>query len=84
MVTSGAIGQRDLDMAEKIAIRANETAKGKNSDILDTLARVFFMQGKKEPAIQLQAQAVMVAEDEKKLFFQKTLDSYRKGELPKP
>jgi len=77
------IGQRDLDLAKKMATRANEAAKGKDPAILDTLARVLFMQGQKEEAIELQGKAVHLAEGEMKNSLQKTLDSYKKGELTK-
>jgi hypothetical protein len=69
-------------LAEKLAMRANDAAKGRTPSILDTLARVLFIQGRKEEAIQLQNQAVTVAEGREKEGLQKTLDSYRRGELP--
>ena len=50
---------------------------------VDTLARVLFMQGQKEEAIELQGKAVHLAEGEMKKSLQKTLDGYRKGELTK-
>ncbi len=83
IATDEAIGQRDLDLAQKMATRANEAAKGKDPAILDTLARVLFMQGQKEEAIELQGKAVHLAEGEMKQSLQKTLDSYKKGELTK-
>ena len=84
LATGEATKLRDLGLAGKIATRANVVAKGRYTNILDTLARVLFMRGKKEAAIQLQEQAVTLAEGEEKAVLQKTLDSYRKGELPKP
>lgn len=84
IATGETIEPRALSLAEKIATRANDAAKGRDAQILDTLARVLFMRGKKEAAIQLQEQAVTLAEGEEKAVLQKTLDSYRKGELPKP
>src|SRR6266581_2853942 len=83
IVTDPDIEQRDLDLAETIANRANAAAKGKDAGILDTLARVKFMQGKKEDAIALQEKAVKLAESNQQESLQKSLDSYKKGELPK-
>ena len=83
IATDEAIAERDLALARKIATRANEAAKGKDAAILDTLARVLFMQGKKEEAIELQTKAVKVAESGLKNSLQKTLQSYQQGELPK-
>jgi hypothetical protein len=82
MATDEAIEQRDLKLAEKIATRANEASKGENAAILDTVARVKFMNGKKSEAIALQEKAVKLADAETKPLVQQTLDSYRKGELP--
>jgi hypothetical protein len=42
------------------------------------------MRGKKEEAIQIQQRAVTAGEDQGKSGYQKTLESYRKGILPKP
>ena len=79
IATDEAIGQRDLDLAQKMATRANEAAEGKDPAILDTLARVLFMQGQKEEAIELQGKAVHLAEGEMKQSLQKTLDSYKRA-----
>jgi thiol-disulfide isomerase/thioredoxin len=83
MITDSTIEKPDLDLANKIATRANDAAKSKDPAILDTLARVLFMQGKKDKAIELQEKAVNLADDEMKKSLQKTLDSYKKGELTK-
>ncbi len=82
IATAPEIKQRDLGLAETIASRANEAAKGKDPAILDTLARVKFMQGKKQEAIALQEKAVELAESDRQKQFQKTLESYKKDELP--
>ena len=74
--------QRDLSLAEALARRATDTTKGKNPEILDTLARVLFMQGKKSEAVSIQEQAAALASGDKKARFQKVLESYRKGEVP--
>ncbi len=77
------IKERDLDLLEKIAGRANEAAGGKTPDILDTLARILFMNGKKDKAIETQEKAVALAAGNEKAGLQKTLDSYKEGKLPK-
>lgn len=83
MLTDKSIKQRDLALAEKIAVRANDAAQGKDPNILDTLARARFMQGKKDEAIALQEKAIgMVDNEQQKSSFQKSLDEY-KGELTK-
>lgn len=71
-----------IDIAEKSAVRANDLSKGKNPEILDTLARVQFVKGQKDEAIATQQKAIeMVSEGEKKQY-QKTLDSYKQGKVP--
>ena len=40
------------------------------------------MQGNKEEAIALQEKALNLAETSQQPMYQKTLDSYKKGELP--
>ena len=81
IATDDRIKQRDLGVAEKIARRANKASEEKEPGVLDTLARVMFMQGKKEEAIALQEKAVGLAEGDGKTQLQNTLDSYKKGEL---
>jgi thiol-disulfide isomerase/thioredoxin len=81
------IEKRDLELAELLATRAQKaSAKEDNSrakvGVLDTLARVKFMRGKKEEAVALETQAVELAEEQIKPAIQKSLDSYKKGELP--
>jgi len=82
ILTDKNIKQRDLALAEKIAVRANDAAKGKDANIIDTLARARFMQGKKDEAIALQEKAINMAEDDQqKANLQKSLDEYKNGEL---
>ncbi len=81
ILTDQRIEQRDLKLAETIATRANDAAKGKDAGILDTLARALFMLGQKEQAIELQAKAVKLADTDQRDGLQKTLDSYREGRL---
>ena len=83
IATKAGLAERDLDLAEKIARRANDASKGGNAEILDTLARVSFMKGQKGPAVELQEKAVsLLAEGGRKAQFQKVLESYKAGKMP--
>jgi tetratricopeptide (TPR) repeat protein len=82
IATMKGVEERDLDLAEKIAMRANSAAKGDNAEILDTVARVLFMKGQKEKAIEFQTKAVDRAAGQRKEQFAKTLASYKEGKLP--
>jgi len=75
--------QRDLDLAEKIAQRAHDATKENNAEIVDTLARVVFLKGQKEKAVELQQKAVKLAQGRRQTQFQKALDSYKEGKAPK-
>ena len=83
IATDEGIEQRDLALAETIATRAHEAAKGEDAGIADTLARVLFLRGKKEEAVALEEKAVRLAEGDTQKSLQKVLDSYKKGELPR-
>jgi thiol-disulfide isomerase/thioredoxin len=84
IITDKSIEQPDLDLAQTMAQRAIDAAKepAQKSMFMDTLARVKFMQGSKEEAIALQQKALAQAGDDSKDKFQRTLDSYKKGDLP--
>ncbi len=82
IATSKQLQKRDLGLAEKIAERGNKAANGKDANILDTLARVQFMNGKKTEAIATQQKAVDMAEGEAKEKFTEFLTSYKQGKLP--
>jgi tetratricopeptide (TPR) repeat protein len=82
IVADKTIEKPDLELAETLANRANEAAKGQDPGILDTQARVLFLKGQKDEAIKTQARAVALAEPDGKQALQLTLDSYKKGELP--
>jgi thiol-disulfide isomerase/thioredoxin len=83
IATRPDIKERDLKVAELCANRANDASKGKDPGILDTVARVKFMQGQKEEAVALQQKAVDLVEGPQKAQFEKTLESYKRGELTK-
>jgi tetratricopeptide (TPR) repeat protein len=73
---------RDLALLEKIARRATDASWGRDAAILDTLARVLFLQGKKAAAIELQEKAVKLASPLMRPQLQEALDNYRQGKLP--
>ena len=83
IATDPNIKERNLKLAETIANRANEGSHGKDAGILDTVARVKFMQGEKQQAIELQQKAVSLADGDMKAQLEKTLESYKRGELTK-
>jgi thiol-disulfide isomerase/thioredoxin len=83
IVANPTIEQRDLTVAETLATRANAAANGKEPAVLDTLARVQFMKGNKDEAIATETKAADLAPADQKADYQTTLDSYKKGELPK-
>ena len=83
IATQEGVDPRNLALAEKIAGRANEAAQGRDSAVLDTLARIQFMNGKKTEAIATEQKAVDNAPDEQKAFLKKFLTSYQEGKLPK-
>jgi len=83
LITSKDIPSGLVDVAEKEAIRANELAKGEDAAILDTLARVQFVKGQKDSAIETQKKAIEAASDAgMKKSLQRTLDSYKAGNIP--
>jgi thiol-disulfide isomerase/thioredoxin len=69
--------KRDLALAEKIAVRGNKAAMEKDADILDTLARIQFMNGKKDEAIATQQKAVDVADSRSRGPMKMTLERYQ-------
>jgi thiol-disulfide isomerase/thioredoxin len=75
--------QPNLALAEKCAVQSVKLTKEEHPDKLDTLARLRWLQGKKEEAIRLQIKSVDKAEaGPMKEALQKTLDSMLKGVLP--
>jgi thiol-disulfide isomerase/thioredoxin len=73
----------NLPLAEKCAVQAVKLTKEEHPDKLDTLARLRWLQGKKEEAIRWQIKSVDKAEaGAMKAALQKTLDAMLKGILP--
>jgi thiol-disulfide isomerase/thioredoxin len=82
IATQPGLEKRGLALAEKMAVRANEATQGKEPAVLDTLARVQFMNGKQTEAIATEQKALDIAPDEQKVFLKKFLASYQEGKLP--
>ena len=64
------------------SVPTDSATEASNPEILDTLARVLFLKGEKNAAIELQQQAVKFADEGSKRGLQRTLDAYRTGNLP--
>ena len=71
-----------LSLAEKASNRAVEKSGGKDSGILKTKARILFLKGKKDEAVQAQEQALSVAADDQKAALSKDLEEYKNDRLP--
>jgi thiol-disulfide isomerase/thioredoxin len=84
LLTMKAFAEKpNLALAEKCAVQSVKLTKEEHPDKLDTLARLRWLQGKKEEAIRLQIKSVDKAEaGPMKEALQKTLDSMLKGILP--
>lgn len=83
LLTDPRFTKRDIDLAEKLAERANELSKGSDHMILDTLARVRFMRGKKAEAIQLEEKALSLTQNEdSKKNYRSVIESYKADKLP--
>ena len=84
LLTMKAFAQKpNLALAEKCAVQSVKLTKEEHPDKLDTLARLRWLQGKKEEAIRLQIKSVDKAEaGPMKEALQKTLDAMLKGVLP--
>lgn len=83
LATAEGLENRDLTLAESLAVRANKASGEKEAGILDTLARITFMKDRKKEAIALQKKAVELAQPkELKDELSATLKSYEEGKLP--
>lgn len=80
-ITKG-MDARGLALAEKIATRADLAAHGKDSQVLDTLARVQFMNGHVDAAVASERKAIAAAPDKEKTFLKQILTDYQVGILP--
>jgi len=84
IATSEVPDERCLGLAQRLAERGVQLTNGKNAGVLDTLARVQFMLGKKEAAITTEEKAVNIeSSPREKASLEKTLAGYREDKLPK-
>lgn len=88
IVTVPGLKPPGLALAEKLALQAQAAAQNKDArtrcGVLDTLARVRFLQGKPADAAALEEQALQLADDSFKAPMRKTLESYHKAQAPSP
>jgi thiol-disulfide isomerase/thioredoxin len=77
LVTDEQLEKRDLALAEKMALRANELTKSENSNVLDTTAKVYATQGDYVKAVEWGTKAVAKANEEEKAEIEKTLATYK-------
>ncbi len=82
IVAQAGVEQRDLMLAQKFVDRAVKATNSKDPGVLDTLARVQFMSGKKAEAIATEQAALNLAAEGEKDLYQKCLASYQAGQLP--
>lgn len=78
----GKVEKRDLDLAMKAAQAASDLTDNKDGAILDTLARVYFVKGDKEKAIEIQKKAIENADGRMKRELEATLKEYQGGAKP--
>lgn len=73
----GKVETKDLDLALRAAIKADEFSKHENASVLDTLARVYFCKGEVDRAIELQTRAVAKGQEQDRSELRKTLEAYQ-------
>lgn len=82
LATQEEIKEPNVPLLQRLASRA-EASKEKNAFLLDTLARVKFIAGKRDEAVEMQQKAIDAADDDgMKSSMKKTLESYKEGKLP--
>jgi thiol-disulfide isomerase/thioredoxin len=79
----GDVRQKDLDLALQAATQADELTRHEYAAIIDTLARVYFVKGDLDRAIEFQTKAVARAEGIEKEDLQATLDEYKAAQAQK-
>lgn len=73
------VTDRDLPLALRAIEKANEQTGGKRHEILDTLARALFENGKRKEAVEQQKKAIELCQDPRlKADFQRRLEKYEK------
>lgn len=71
----------DLDLALAVSRRAEQLSEGSDPTVLVTLARIRFLRGQREQAIDAQQRARRLTEPPLSDVLAKTLEEYRKGKL---
>ncbi len=71
------VESRDVELALLAAERAVELTEHKDASVLDTLARVHFTQGDVAKAIEVQEQALELADERSRVSLEIVLDEYR-------
>jgi thiol-disulfide isomerase/thioredoxin len=71
-----------LNQANLLMERAIALTKGPEPEFLHTQARLAFLEGKKERAIQLETEAVGLADPETRDQFEQALNGFKRGKLP--
>jgi thiol-disulfide isomerase/thioredoxin len=74
--------KRDAERAIGWAKRADEMEKGKNANILDTLARAYAVKGDWDKAVETQEKAVGLAKADDKAKAEKALAAYKEKKVP--
>jgi len=83
VATSDGPDGRCLELGRAMAESARQLTQGTNTAVLDTLARVQFMLGKKDDAIAMEQEAADLEQNQReKDSLQKSLASYKEGKLP--
>jgi thiol-disulfide isomerase/thioredoxin len=77
-----AIQPPALAVAFKAAEKANKLSESKIPALMDTLARIYFQQGDKDKAIELEGRAIQLADPGIQEELKKILASYKEGRLP--
>lgn len=72
-----AIEKRDLNLASKAAENADKISGGESPAIMDTLARVYFLKGEIDRAIEIQTKAVELVPERAKEQYTKALNEYK-------
>ena len=74
--------EKDLKLARKAAERANELNNGKGPYVLQTLARIAFLEGDVDKAIETQKKAAGLAQPEEREDFERIAADYQRAVKP--
>jgi hypothetical protein len=74
---AGGVEKKDLDLALKAAVKADDASHHGDAAIIDTLARVYATKGDYKKAVELQTKAVSLATEDMKADIQATLKEYQ-------